>query len=147
MFSLCIYAPKGASYYPKNNMLQFYICYHKNYHATGKCHMKSNINFRDQAWNRPPAKCWVKDFILPHKLHAQNFYRRFWQPWNTRKCKKYQWYHGFSSSQLLCNTKANHHETVTKSVVLKNTCSWKSKMQSKLYNLKFMVNPWKIPEK
>ena len=34
MFSLCIDAPKGASYYPQNVMFQFYICYHKNYYAT-----------------------------------------------------------------------------------------------------------------
>ena len=65
-------------------MLQFYIWYHENYYATltlleKLCHKKSNINFREQAWNRPHAKCWVKDFILVHKHHAQNFYRRFWQ--------------------------------------------------------------------
>ena len=29
------------------------------------CHMKSNINFRDQAWNRRPAKCWVKELFYP----------------------------------------------------------------------------------
>ena len=79
MFSLCIDAPKGASYYPQNIMLQFYICYHKNYYATlmlleKLCYMKTNMNFRDQAWNRPLAKYWVKDFILPHKYHPPNFY-------------------------------------------------------------------------
>ena len=31
----------------------------------------------DQAWNRSPAKHWVKEFILPHKHHASNSYRRF----------------------------------------------------------------------
>ena len=49
------------------------------------CHMKSSINVRDQALNRPPAKCWVKDFILSHKHHAQNFYQKFWQPETPKK--------------------------------------------------------------
>ena len=73
MFSLCIDALKGQLYYPQNIVLQFYICYHKNYYATVMlleklCYMKTNINFRGQAWNRPPppAKCWVKDFVIPH---------------------------------------------------------------------------------
>ena len=57
MFNLCIDAPKLASYYPQNIMLQF-TCYHKKYYATVMlleklCYMKTNINFRDQAWNRP----------------------------------------------------------------------------------------------
>ena len=38
---------------------------------------KTNINFRSQIWYCHPAKCWVKDFILPHRFHAPNFYRRF----------------------------------------------------------------------
>ena len=63
MFSLCIDALKGPTYYPQNIMLQFVII--KTLHE--------NINFRDQAWNRLPAKCWVKDFILPHKRHAEIF--------------------------------------------------------------------------
>ena len=43
-----------------------------------KCFMEDeNINFRGQTWVRPPAKCWVKGFILPHKYHAPNFYQRF----------------------------------------------------------------------
>ena len=33
--------------------------------------MKTDLNFRDQAWNRPTTKCWVKDFILAHKHDAQ----------------------------------------------------------------------------
>ena len=78
MFSLCIDAPKGPSCYLQNIVLQFYIGCHKNYYATSMlfeklCYMKSNINFRDQAWNRPPTKDF-KDFILPHEHHAQNFY-------------------------------------------------------------------------
>ena len=82
---LCIDAQKGASYYRQNIMLQFYTCYHKNNYAARillekLCHMKSNINFRDQAWKRLPTKCWVKDFILLHKYHGQNSYQRFWQP-------------------------------------------------------------------
>ena len=43
------------------------------------------------------------------------------------KRENYQ-YHGLSSSQLSCNTKASHHEGVKKRGVLKNTCSWKPKM-------------------
>ena len=35
--------------------------------------MKTNIDFKDQAWVRPPAKCWVKNFILPRKYHAPKF--------------------------------------------------------------------------
>ena len=75
MFSFCIDATKGASYYPQNIMLQLYTFYHKNPYATlmlleKLCFMKININFRDQAWNRPPEKCCVKDFILPHKYQS-----------------------------------------------------------------------------
>ena len=71
---------------------QFYICYHKNYYATlmlleKLCYMKTNINFRDQVWNRPPGKCCVKDFILPHKYHPPNFYRRFSHTLVNWKCK------------------------------------------------------------
>ena len=77
MFSLCIDPPKVASYYPKNVMLLFYICYHKNYFANlmlleTLCYMKTNINFRDLVWNRFPAKSWVKNFILLHKYHTPN---------------------------------------------------------------------------
>ena len=44
-----------------------------------KCFMekKTNINFTGQTWVRPPAKCWVKSFILPHQYHDPNFYRKF----------------------------------------------------------------------
>ena len=78
MFSLCIDVPKKASYYPQNIMLQFYICSHKNYYATLMLleklyYMKNNINFKGQAWNRPPKKCWVKGFVLPYKYHAPHF--------------------------------------------------------------------------
>ena len=53
MFSLCIDAPKEASYYPQIIIFQVYICYQKNYHATlmlvEKLRvMKINIHFRDQ---------------------------------------------------------------------------------------------------
>ena len=46
--------------------------YLKNY-ATLMFYKKTRteLNFRDQAWNRPTTKCWVKDFILPHKHDAQ----------------------------------------------------------------------------
>ena len=63
---------------PKISCFSFCLCFDKNYYATWMlleklCHMKSNINFRDQAWNRPPTECCVKDFILLHKYHGQNF--------------------------------------------------------------------------
>ena len=35
--------------------------------------MKTDIDFTGQAWVRPPAKCWVKGFILPNKYDAPNF--------------------------------------------------------------------------
>ena len=41
------------------------------------CYTKTNLNLKDQAWSGPPAKCWVKDFILPYRYHLPNFYRRF----------------------------------------------------------------------
>ena len=47
---------------------------------------------------------------------------------------------------MSCYTKARQHEGVRKRGVLKNTCSWKSKIKSKC-NLKSRLNPWKIPEK
>ena len=37
------------------------------------CYMKTNTNFRDQAWNIPSAKYWAKDFVLSQH-HVQNFY-------------------------------------------------------------------------
>ena len=40
--------------------------------------MRTDLNFRDQVWNRPTAKYWVNDFILPIKHHAPNFNQRFW---------------------------------------------------------------------
>ena len=60
MFSVCIDAPKGPSYYPKNIMLQFYICYYKNYYATWMlleklCEIETNINFRDPGTDLPQS--------------------------------------------------------------------------------------------
>ena len=49
--------------------------YHSHLNVSQKT--KTNINFRSQAWVRPPAKCWAKGFNLPHKYHAPNFYQRF----------------------------------------------------------------------
>ena len=40
--------------------------------------MKTNINFWGHSWDRPPAKCWVKGFILPHGYHTPNLYQRLW---------------------------------------------------------------------
>ena len=73
MFSLCIDAPKGASYYPQNIMLQFYICYHKNYYATlmqleKLCFMKTNINFKDQVWNGPSLEQTPRK-VMGHGFH------------------------------------------------------------------------------
>ena len=84
MSSVCVDAPKGPSYYPQNITLQFYICYHKNYYGTWMlieklCYLyvsgktKPNINFSDQDCNRPSAKCWVKDFVLPISIMPQIF--------------------------------------------------------------------------
>ena len=69
-------APKGPSHHPKSIMPQFQICYHSHLNVSWK--MKTNISFRGQAWVRPSTKCWVKGFILPHRCHAPNFYRRLW---------------------------------------------------------------------
>ena len=46
-------------------MFQFYI-YATLILLEKLCYMKTNRNFRDQVWNRPPTNSWVKDFILPH---------------------------------------------------------------------------------
>ena len=36
--------------------------------------MKADIDFRGQAWVKPPAKCWVKGCNLPNKYDdAPNF--------------------------------------------------------------------------
>ena len=35
---------------------------------------KTNINFGAKPGTDTSGKCWVKDFILPHKYHAPNFY-------------------------------------------------------------------------
>ena len=47
-------AQKGPSYYPKSIMLQFQICYHSHLNDSQK--IKTNINFRGQAQDRPPAQ-------------------------------------------------------------------------------------------
>ena len=54
-----IFCQKELHITPQNIRLQFYICCHKNYYATlmllgNLCYMKTNINYRDQAWNNPP---------------------------------------------------------------------------------------------
>ena len=63
--------PKGPSSYRKSIIFRFQICHHSHLNASYKT--KTNIDFKGQAWVRPPAKC----FILTHKYHAPNFYRRF----------------------------------------------------------------------
>ena len=84
IFSLCIDAPKGPSYYPQNFMLQFYTCNHKNYYGTWMlleklCYMKTNINFRDQAWNRPhpyspPSQSvWTRTLFYPISIMPKTF--------------------------------------------------------------------------
>ena len=84
MLSVCIDAQKKLSYYPQNIMFQFYICYHKSYYATWmlleklsclnvSSKTKINLSFGDQAWNKLPTKCWVKDFILPISAMPQIF--------------------------------------------------------------------------
>ena len=59
-----------------NITLQFQICYQSHWNVS--CKTKTNINFRGQAWVRPPAKFLVKNFILPHQYHTSSFYQRFW---------------------------------------------------------------------
>ena len=45
--------------------------------------MKSKINFRDQSWNRSPAKCW----ILFHKHHARIFIEDSGKPKHPKNVK------------------------------------------------------------
>ena len=66
----------GPSCYPKSIMFQFQICYQSHWNVSWET--KANINFRGQTWVRPPSKCCINGFILPHKYHAPNFYQRFW---------------------------------------------------------------------
>ena len=40
-------------------------------------HHKTKTNIKGPRPELIPAKCWVKDFILPYKYRAPNFYRRF----------------------------------------------------------------------
>ena len=68
--------PKRTFMLPKSIMPQLQICYQSQWNVS--CKTKNNINFMGQAWVRPPAKFWVKGFILPHKYHAPNFYQGFW---------------------------------------------------------------------
>ena len=37
------------------------------------CHMKSSINVRDQALNRPPAKCWSRTLFYPISIMPKIF--------------------------------------------------------------------------
>ena len=44
------------------------------------CHKKRKLTYISVAkpgTNPPAAKCSVKDFVLVHKYHAQNFYQIF----------------------------------------------------------------------
>ena len=68
-------APKWPCY-PESIMFQFQICYQSYWNVSWKT--KININFKGQTWVRPPAKCWVKGFTLPHKYHVPNCFQRFW---------------------------------------------------------------------
>ena len=77
--------PKGPSCYPKSFMLQFHRYYQSHWNVSYKT--KTNINFRSQAWFRPPTKCWVKGFVLPHKYHALNFYQRYWHSLANKNAK------------------------------------------------------------
>ena len=72
-------------------MLQLHICSHSHLNVSEKT--KTNIDFRSQAWVRPRETCWVKDFILPHKYHASNFYRRFWLTKNAKTNNNIAGYH------------------------------------------------------
>ena len=82
---------------PKYHVSVLHICKtYKNYYATWRlleklCYLgvsqktRADLSFRDQAYNRPTTKCWVKDFILTHKHDAPNFNQRFWQPFKHPK--------------------------------------------------------------
>ena len=74
LFSFCIDAQRWASYYLQNIMLQFYICYHKNYYATWTileklCHIKSNINFRAD----PQQSVGSKTVFYPIRIMTKIF--------------------------------------------------------------------------
>ena len=57
-------APKGPlSYYPKSIMPQFQICYHSQFNVSQKT--KTNINFRGQAWVRPPQSAESGTIFYP----------------------------------------------------------------------------------
>ena len=86
MFSMCIDPQKGPSFYPSEYYASVshilpkkLLCY---MNAAWKIMLigcfintRTDLNFRDQVWNRPTTKCWVKEFFLSHKHHASNFNR------------------------------------------------------------------------
>ena len=94
--------------------------------------MKNNNNFRDQAWNRSPAKCWVKDFILPHKYHAQIFIEDCSNLEQIKNVKSYTGSHLASCCVIFRLATVKYKQTVLQKqplrVALKNRCSWKFKM-------------------
>ena len=75
MLSLCIDAPKGPSYYPKKHHVSV-----SNVMATEIRHKKrklTKVSGAKLGTDSAAAQSWVKDFILPHKYHAPNFYQIF----------------------------------------------------------------------
>ena len=74
---MCIGAPKVPSYYPKNIMFQFYICYYKNYYANWMfleklCYIKININFRNLGTD-PPQSVGSRTLFYPISIMPKVF--------------------------------------------------------------------------
>ena len=75
MFSLCIDAPKGHSYYPK----KYHVSVSNMLTELLKCVKKKRkqILGAKPGTDPPVVKSRVRNFILPHKYHAPNFYQIF----------------------------------------------------------------------
>ena len=79
MFGVCIDAPEGSSYYPKNIMFQFYICSYKNCYATWMfleklCYIKTNIHFRNPGTDLPlPQSVGSRTLFYPMSIMPKIF--------------------------------------------------------------------------
>ena len=60
--------PKRTFILPRNMLSSQLKCFIEN---------ENKHRFQGPILGQTPAKCWVKGFILPHKYHDPNFYRRF----------------------------------------------------------------------
>ena len=68
--------PKRTFILPQKYHASVLNCYHSHVNVSQKT--KTNIDFMNENWVRPTVKCQIKGYILLHKFHAPNFYRRFW---------------------------------------------------------------------